>query len=364
MTIIVFIIVLAALVFVHELGHFLAAKSSGIRVDEFGLGFPPTLYKFKRGETTYSLNAIPFGGFVKIFGENPDEESMTGPEKERSFFNKPKYIQAWVLAAGVIFNIIFAWLLLSLGFMIGMPVPEGYSSSTIVQNAVLTITDVQPGSPAQKAELKAGDKVIKLQAGYAVAENLTAEKVQQFVGSRQNQIVTVTFQRGEETKTVDVIPKTGIVSDRAAIGVGLEQLGTLRLPIHKAVWEAMKMTWYLAKAITVGLAVFLYQTVTGNAHLSDVTGPIGIAGMVGDATRLGIVYLLSFTAFISINLAVINLIPFPALDGGRLLFVLIEKIKGTPISSKIANAFNAVGFALLLLLMLVVTFQDIIKLIR
>ncbi|MDQ3014527.1 MAG: RIP metalloprotease RseP [bacterium] len=364
MTIIIFIIVLAALVFVHELGHFLAAKWSGIRVDEFGLGFPPKIWSTKRGETTYSLNAIPFGGFVKIFGENPDDESIGGPDKERSFFNKPKRIQALVLVAGVTFNILFAWLLLSLGFIVGMPVPEGYSGSTQVQNAELTVTAISAGSPAEKAGLEAGDKLISLQSGTEKAEQLNPEKVQSFVGNKQDKPVIVTYQRGEETKTVEVIPLAGIVSDRAAIGVGLEQLGTLRLPIHKAFYEGAKMTWYLVKATAVGLSQFLFQAITGRANFADVTGPIGIAGMVGDATRLGIVYLLSFTAFISINLAVINLIPFPALDGGRLLFVLIEKIKGSPISPKFANVFNAVGFALLLLLMLAVTFQDIIKLIK
>jgi regulator of sigma E protease len=140
MTIIIFIIVLAALVFVHELGHFLAAKSSGIRVDEFGLGFPPKLWSFKKGETTYSLNAIPFGGFVKIFGENPDQESIEGPDKNRSFVHKPKYIQAWVLSAGVIFNILFAWILISIGYMVGMPVPVDYSPGVKIDNAIVTIT--------------------------------------------------------------------------------------------------------------------------------------------------------------------------------------------------------------------------------
>ncbi len=181
MTAIIFIIVLAILVFVHELGHFLAAKASGIRVDEFGLGFPPKLIGFKRGETTYSLNAIPFGGFVKIFGEDPSAESISGPDSSRSFVNKPKWKQAIVLIAGIAFNIIFAWLILSVGFMIGTPASKDYSNNVALDNVAVTVTLVSPDSPAHTAGLKAGDKIVRLESGPDVATELTTEKVQNFV---------------------------------------------------------------------------------------------------------------------------------------------------------------------------------------
>jgi regulator of sigma E protease len=364
MTVIIFLIVLAALVFVHELGHFLAAKFSGIRVDEFGIGFPPKIASFKRGETVYSLNAIPFGGFVKIFGENPDEDSIVGPDSARSFFNKSKRYQALVLAAGVIFNVIFAWLLLSIGFMAGMPVPQDYSPNTTVKDPVITITNVSAASPADKAGLKAGDKIIQLKSGTEQVQQPTAENIQNFIGNKADKPVEVTYQRADQTLTTTVTPTAGIVQDRAAIGINLDQFGILQLPIHKALWEGARMTWMLTKFTAVGLTQFLYQAVTGTANFNDVAGPVGIARMTGEAARLGFVSLLYFTSVISVNLAVLNLMPFPALDGGRLLFVLIEKIKGSAISPRIANTFNAVGFALLLLLMFAVTFQDIIKLIR
>ncbi len=364
MSVIIFIVALAVLVFVHELGHFITAKLSGIRVDEFGLGFPPKIIGFKRGETTYTLNAIPFGGFVKIFGEDPDGESISGPDSARSFVNKPKSIQALVLVAGILFNIIFAWILISLGFMIGMPVPQGYSQDVQVQNAQVTITAVTPNSPAEKAGLKGGDQITKLQSGVDVVEHPTAADISPFISAHPNKEVAISYTRGDQQGTISVVPTTGIVADHPAIGVSLDELGTLKLPFFKAFYEGAKLTGYLVKSTAEGLAQFIGQAVTGHAKFSDVTGPVGIAGLVGDARQLGEVYLLSFIAFISINLAVINLIPFPALDGGRLLFVLIEKIKGSAISPKIANTVNGIGFGLLLLLMLVVTFHDILKLFK
>ncbi|MBA3550988.1 RIP metalloprotease RseP [Patescibacteria group bacterium] len=364
MTVIIFIIALAILVFVHELGHFLAAKISGIRVDEFGLGFPPKIFGFKRGETTYTLNAIPFGGFVKIFGEDPNEESIGGPDSARSFVNKPKSLQAMVLVAGVTFNVIFAWILISLGFMIGMPVPQGYVASTQLENTAVTITAVSPNSPADNAGLKAGDKVLRLESGTDVKDNPKPEDISPFINTHKDQEVSVTYERAGIQDSIAVVPKEGIVANSVAIGISIDELGILKLPIHKALWEGGKLTGSVIKATAVGLGQFIYQAVTGNAKLADVTGPVGIAGLVGDARQLGAVYLLSFIAFISVNLAVINLLPFPALDGGRLLFVLIEKIKGSAINPKIANTINGVGFALLLLLMVVVTLQDVIKLFR
>ena len=361
MFIILFIVILAALVFVHELGHFLAAKISGIRADEFALGFPPRLFSFKWGETVYALNLIPFGGYVKIFGEDPNDESIAGPDKERSFVHKPKSIQAFVLVAGILGNIIFAWLLLSLGFMIGMPVPKDYSDTAKVQNAKITITLVSAGSPAEKAGIKVGDVVTKLSAASDTVATADIETYQNFIAQHPQQEITVSYIRNNEAHDLTVVPKEGIVSGRPAIGVAFELLGTLKLSFFSAFIEGAKLTWVVIQGTAIGLYQFLLQIVTGHANFSQVSGPVGIAGLVGDAGRLGLVYLLSFTAFISVNLAIINLIPFPALDGGRLLFVLIEKIKGSPITPRIANAFNGIGLALLLLLMAIVTFHDLLK---
>jgi len=362
MSIIIFLIVLAALVFVHELGHFLAAKKSGIRVDEFGLGFPPKLWSKKVGETEYSLNLIPFGGFVKIFGENPDEESISGPESARSFVNKPRPIQAIVLVAGIVFNFLFAWLLISFSFMIGVAASfADYSQyASRIENVALTVTHVSPQSPAEAAGIKAGDAITRVND--LTGEELTVEAVQDVISQSAGAPIELEYARKEETFSKIIEAKEGVVEDKLAIGIGMDRAGILSLPIHLALWEGGKLTIYMIKAVAVGLYDFIMSAFVGDADFSDVSGPVGIVGLVGDATRLGFTYLLMFTAIISINLGVINLVPFPALDGGRLLFVLIESIKRGPINPRIANTINAVGFALLLLLMFVVTYKDITKL--
>lgn len=366
MSIIIFLIVLAALVFVHELGHFIAAKKSGIRVDEFGIGFPPKLISKKIGETVYSLNLIPFGGFVKIFGENPDDESLTGPDSERSFVNKPRHIQAMVLVAGIVFNFLFAWLLISISFMSGVAASSAdYAQyANRIQDERLIVTTITPGSPAEAAELKAGDVIKEVRSGSlsVEGETLTIEAVQNIINESKGNDITIEYVRGDESGEKVVSATEGIVDDRYAIGIGMDNAGTLSLPIHLAIWEGGKLTLYMIKAVTVGLADFIYSAFVGEADFQSVSGPVGIVGLVGDATRLGFTYLMMFTAIISINLGVINLVPFPALDGGRLFFVLIEAIRRKSIAPQVANTVNAVGFALLLLLMFVVTYKDIAKL--
>jgi len=361
-SIIIFIIVLAILVFVHELGHFIAAKKSGIKVSEFGIGFPPRLWSKQKGETLYSINAIPFGGYVKIFGENPDEESVSGPEKARSFVNKPRHIQALVLVAGVFFNILFAWLLISLGYMVGLPTPESHGGQGIVDNAQLVITTVSPSSPAFEAGIKVGDVVREaVSEGKYALDEFSPQALSNFIEAHGKDGITLGINRGAEVLSVDVLGREGVVPGRVAIGVSMDMIGTLRLPVHLAIYEGARDTVRLTYATIVSLGIFIGQAFIGQGDLSQVTGPVGIVSLVGDVTTLGFVYLLSFTAIISINLAVINLMPFPALDGGRLLFVAIEAIRRKSISPKIANALNGVGFALLILLMIVVTVHDVFR---
>jgi len=364
MSILIFIIILAVLIFVHELGHFITAKKAGIRVDEFGIGFPPKILTlFKMGETSYTLNLIPFGGFVKIFGENPDDESISGPDKSRSFVNKPKSIQILVLAAGVLFNIIFAWLLLSSGFIFGIPAPAGYSDTVAIENPKLLITGVSQGSPASSAQLKSGDEILSLSTGKVTLEKLSPESVKEFIVNHDTEELTLNYRRGNIESEVLLTPASGILGNQRAIGISMDIVGILKLPLHLALWEGARTTYAITKATTIGLGMFVYQAFMGNSDLSQITGPVGIVGIVGDITQLGFIYLVSFTALISINLAVINLIPFPALDGGRILFVIIEAIKGSRINPKVANTLNSIGFALLIVLMIVVTYNDIFNLI-
>lgn len=355
---------MAVLILVHEFGHFIVAKKSGIRVDEFGLGFPPKIFAKKWGDTLYTLNAIPFGGFVKIFGEDTHAEDIKDSDKDSSFYYKPKYIQAAVLVAGVTMNILFAWFLISLGFLIGMPTPADHSGFGKVEKLQLVVTEVVPNSPAQKAGLIVGDTIVFVSSGQVALQGnrLTPENVQHTIAESGVKNIEILYKRGDSSpKTLFIEPSEDVVKGKRAIGIATEGLGILRLPVHLAILEGGKTTLLLTKSITIGLGDFLFDAIRLKSDFSQVAGPIGIAGVVGEAKTLGFVYLLSIVALISINLAIINLIPFPALDGGRLLFVLIEAITRRQIPVKFFKLANTVGFVFLIILMLVVTGHDIVK---
>ena len=365
MSIIIFLISLAVLILVHEFGHFIVAKKSGIRVDEFSLGFPPRLWSKKVGETLYSINAIPIGGYVKIFGEDSHSpmSDIGREEREISFQYKPKWIQALVLVAGVTMNIILAWILISLGFVIGLPTPTNYTGYGKVVNAHVLVTDILQNSPAEKAHLETGDRIILIGSGDTKIEdpNITPEKISDLI-SKSKSAVEITYKRGAGSAvTINVLPNGNIIEGRNVIGAAFDEIGTLKLPVHLALLEGLQTTWDLTKVTAVGLGEFLLSVVKFKANFSEVTGPIGIASVVGQARSLGFVYLISLVALISINLAIINLLPFPALDGGRLLFVGIEAIMGRPISPLVVKWTNTIGFAILILLMIVVTTHDVFR---
>ncbi len=361
MSFITLIIVISVLVFVHEFGHFIVAKKNGVRVDEFSIGFPPRVWSFKRGETTYSLNLIPFGGYVKIFGENPDEASMRGPDSQRSFVNKNRGVQAAILIAGIAMNIIFAWALLSASFMIGVQraPAEGVSGSGIF------ISDVLANSPAEKAGLKPNDLIIGITNNSGkIEEKVNAINMEAVVTASAGKPIILTYERAGGTATTSVIAMSGVVKDKLAIGVAMVDVENLKLSFFPALLEGAKATWEVTVMTALGLKDFLLQIFSFKADLSQVSGPVGIAGYLNQARQFGASTLLSFVALISINLAVINLLPFPALDGGRLLFVAIEAVIRRPLNPKIANTLNLLGFALLLLLMVTITFSDVSKLLK
>jgi regulator of sigma E protease len=366
MSILLFIIILAILILAHEFGHFIVAKKAGIRVDEFGVGFPPKLYGKKFGETEYTINAIPLGGFVKIFGENPDEENINGPDRARSFVHKPKIIQAAVLVAGVFFNLLLAWFLISAGFMIGLPTSsESVLPGQTIQDSALVVTEILKDAPAEKAGILSGDRIVSLSSGGNSLTEVTPEAFQEFVAEHSTQEIQVHISRKGEEKIIAVTPKSGAIEgeERPAVGIAMDMIGVVRLPWYSALVEGGKLTIKYTGETFKGLYLLLHDAILGKADMSAVSGPVGIVSMVGNANHLGFVYLIGLTALISINLAVVNVLPIPALDGGRLFFLLIEVIKRSPIKPKIANTAHAVGFVALILLIIAITFHDVMKLV-
>ncbi|MFM2383534.1 MAG: hypothetical protein RIQ72_106 [Candidatus Parcubacteria bacterium] len=360
-TTIIFLIVLTVLVFVHELGHFLAAKAFKIRVDEFAVGFPPRLWSFMRKGTRFAINLVPLGGYVKIHGENAEDEIT--PD---SILAKPRWQQAVVLIAGVTFNVLFAWLLLSLAFVIGTKASTAGFPADKITDTGIRIAFVAPGSPAEVAGIKPGVEILKVESPSAslATSTLKVSAIQDVISQSSSTVTfTVKDQVTLKDETIILSPKEGIVPGKKAIGISMDEVGTIKLGPIDAVLYGAKSTWVMTENVALGLWGFIKGLVISENGAKDalksVSGPVGIAGIVGSSAQQGFSILLAITAVISINLAVLNLMPFPALDGGRLVVVAIEGIIRRRLNPKIINWVNAIGFLLLIGLMLVVTFKDV-----
>jgi regulator of sigma E protease len=367
MSIVLFIAVLVVLIVVHELGHFLVAKLFNIRVEEFGIGYPPRAFTIGvRGDTTYTLNWLPFGGFVRIFGERHSEDYSAKDEKV-AFVHKSRPVQAAVLFAGVLFNLIFAWFLFTATLMMGAPTAIDEVDAA-GEDTRLIVSSVVAGSPADSAGIAAGDEIVSVSSGEETLAELTPSNTAVFIQERPGERIVISYIRDPDARTVEdvqITPAHGVLNENPgtpAVGIAMALVADRSLPLGAALVQGFTGTLRALEVVTVGLVSFFASAATGSADWAQVAGPIGIAGLVGDASSVGIVYLLYFTAFISVNLAVINLIPIPALDGGRLLFLAIEAAMRKPIHEKIATTFNLVGFTLIIILMVVVTYYDIAKL--
>ncbi len=368
MSLLIFLIVLVVLILVHELGHFAVAKWFGIRVDEFGIGFPPKVWGKKFGETEYTVNALPIGGFVRIWGEDPTQEHYeSGPESERSFVKKPRYAQALVLVAGVTMNIVLAFVLYVIVFMLGMPsvIDESEIRSSTSETRLI-VDGMIPGSPADGL-LQQNDEIRRVTSGADTLDTtpMLPSEVTRFVQDHTGRPIVFDVVRGEETTMVELTTRAGLDPEhpeKELAGISMLLVGTLSVGFFDAVQQAFVHTYNTLLAVSAGLGSFFLDAVRGNADLDQVAGPVGMVGLVGEQVSRGFTWLLTFAAVISLNLAVINLLPIPALDGGRLLFVLIEAIIRRPIKPAFAVRANQIGFFALLALMAVVTASDIFKL--
>lgn len=351
---------LIVLIVVHEFGHFIVAKLLKIRVEEFGVGYPPRAFKIGTwGGTEYTVNWLPFGGFVRLLEEDgPDEPGKT--RRAGSFASAPKSTQAFVLLAGVGANALFGWMLFVGGFMTGMPVIVDQETP----GARLVVTTVVLGSPAEHVGLQAGDEVRSVIASNGGVASLTPEKVVEFVSTRGGKDITITYVRKEESKTTTIVPAHGILPDRpgqAALGMGLALVAEQKLPLHTAMIKAFEHTFLALKNVLFGLGRLAGDAIFGQADIRVLVGPVGLVGAVGDAAAHGLGQFFGLAALISVNLVVINLLPVPALDGGRLLFVGLEAIRRKKMPIVAAQIMNALGFALIIGLMLAVTYNDIIR---
>lgn len=338
MTILIAVIMIGVLVFAHELGHFLAAKASGIMVLEFAVGMGPIILSRQMGETRYSLRLLPIGGFARMAGEDLDEESNLIPN-DRRYDKKPLYSRALVSVAGPLTNFLLAMLIFAVVFMfVGVP-----SNQPVVGS-------LPPDWPAAQAGIKVGDKIVSIE-GSLVSD---WQDIQQFIGKRGGQESALVVLRGGQSLTVQVTPKTDQQTGQTMIGIGPQNdrfslFGSIRLG-----WQ--ETVWFTRQIISI-----LVNMVTGKIP-AEGAGPIGMIVMVGQVARTGLVNLLTFAAIISIQLGLFNLLPIPALDGSRLIFFAIEAIRGKPVDPEKESFVHFLGFILLMVFMVLITFKDLQKL--
>lgn len=390
LTLVVFLLVLGILVLVHELGHFAVAKWTGMQVDEFGIGFPPRLFKYKRGDTLYCINAIPFGGYVKISGETEEfSQDKQGGEKEvlretvkeakqtkeersqeansRTFNAKPVWARILVVIAGVTMNLLFAFLALVIAYSVGF-----YAISQDVEKvpgAVVTkgqvmIVGTLVDSPAAKAGIQEGDIIRKITDPTNKEEQKiqSIEDLQNF--SRTHKAEGSSELNLEIDRNGDVINKTVSLSGEsdAPLGVEIQSLNMVRLPIWRAPEVAVKDMWFVVELTGKTLKEFGQKLFTTGQIDENVSGPIGVYHATSIALKQGTASVIFLTIMLSINLALLNILPIPALDGGKLVFLTVEGVfRRRVVAVKVENILTIVGYCLLLALIVAITIKDVIR---
>ena len=354
LTVVSFLVLLGVLIFIHEFGHFIVAKRCGVKVLNFSLGFGPKLFSKTVGETEYAISLLPLGGYVRLFGED-EKEIVSEEEKQRSFSYQPLKVRFAIVFAGPMFNFLLAVLIFAVVYIVGIPTLSA------------TIGEVVAGSPAQSADIRSGDritningvaiqswdeivKIMSVTDGKAMAITIARNESKSPNGSviLQKNIVpieqSVKHVFGEETKTY----KLGVTSSQ---NLFIKKMNPL-----SAVGEALNKVWEISKLTVVGIIKIFEGVISPTKSLG---GPIFIAQMAGAQAKAGLLPFVLLMAVLSINLGILNLFPIPALDGGHLAFYVVEAIIGKPISPKVREVAQQIGFALLIALMVFVVFIDI-----
>lgn len=330
MTIIYAILIFCMLIFVHEFGHFIVAKACGVKVNEFAIGMGPAIFKKQKGETLYAIRILPIGGFCAMEGEDEDSDD------DRAFNNHPAWQKALVLAAGPFMNLLTAVVIaVIICCCIGQP--------------TTTIDEVMNDSPAYKAGIMPGDKIVEVD-GTAVKEWNDATSI---IGENSRGTAEITIERDGNLKEITVPVEYSSDSGRKQIGIVAKADHN---PIA-AVGNGIEYTWNMTASIFIALK----QLICGEVSVKDMSGPVGIVYAVNVVAKQGFINVMSIASFLSINLAIMNLLPLPALDGGRLLFLLIRKIAGSRITDVLEGKVHFIGIILLMMLMVLVTWNDIVR---
>lgn len=345
---------LISLIIIHELGHFLLAKRFGVKVEEFGIGYPPRLFGKKIGETIYSINLLPFGAFVKIYGQ---EKRIEDP---RSFTTKPFWQKVLIIVAGVISFWIVAAILLSIVMGIGVPTIIQDEENQGLVDPKIQITAIASNSPAEKAGLKPGDTIM----GISGTDINKVKEVQGFTQAHKGEEIILTIRRGKEVFDVSLVPRVSPPENEGAMGVALARTALKSYPWYQAPIKGIVATGNLTLMIIKVWGTTIMNLFQGKGVPAgvEVKGIVGIFGLFIQVGAMGVSYFLQFIAMISVSLALINILPIPALDGGWLLFLVIEKLKGRPLNQKIVQNISLVFFFLLIALMIWVTIKDIAQL--
>lgn len=368
MIVLIFLIVLSVLVLIHEFGHFIAARIFGVKAEEFGYGFPPRMVGFvkdkgkwkkvgPKDETSYkntiwSMNWLPLGGFVRIKGEGGEDKV----DDKDAFQSKPIWQRILILAAGVGMNWLLAFAIFVFIFNLGAPailqdLPAGYE----VKDKSVRITNIMAGGPADKAGLLVGDQVISI-AGVTPTD---FEQARTEIAAQNDKAFDVKVLRDNKETDINVQPEFIKEINKQGIGVAMADVGIVKFGFFRSLVLAAQTVYSYTKEVLFAFGGMLRDIIFLRKIDQDVSGPIGIAVMTGQVAKQGIVALLQFAAILSINLAVVNFLPIPALDGGRVLFLIIEKIRRKAVAHKIEAGIHQIAFISLIILILLVTIRDL-----
>jgi regulator of sigma E protease len=345
---------LSFLILLHEFSHFLVAKKYKVKVEEFGIGLPPRIFGKKFGETIYSINFLPFGGFVKLLGEN---ETI---EKEGSFSQKPVWQRIQIVGAGIVSFWIFSWIIFTFLFVKGIPQAISDSDQGNLIDPRVQIVFVSPNSPAENANLKVGDIIREVETQNSKVSISRVKELQQVINENKGKEITLTIERGKKIFKTKIVPRVETPEGEGPIGIFLSRISTVSFPWYIAPFKAIERVAILSKNIVLGTFLFLKDLIFKKRVSGvEVAGPLRIGQMLAQMQQAGFRYYLSFLGTISIYLAIFNLLPIPALDGGKLLFLVLEKIRRKPVSPQLEQKITAFFFFLLLTLMILVTIKDI-----